>query len=96
MNEEKRYKIYKGLQRPLIFKIFKGKYIYWAGGSMVVGVIGAGIASTLFGSLTGIITLIGITIPLLLYTVNKQKSGIYSKTRNNKIYVIQQKYSLKK
>jgi hypothetical protein len=93
---QEHFKIYKGLQRPLVFKIFKGKYIYWAAGVLIAGVLGAGIVSSVVSSFAGIVTLIGITIPGLLYTVNKQKLGLYAKNRDEKVYIIRQKYTIRK
>ncbi len=90
------FKIYKGLQRPLVFKIFKGKYIYWAAGVLIAGVFSAGIVSSMVSSFAGIVTLIGVTIPGLLYTVNKQKLGLYAKNRDHKVYIIRQKYTIRK
>ena len=91
---QEHYKLYKGLQRPLVFKFFKGKYIYWAAGSIVAGMIGAGITSSVFSSLTGIITLIAITVPLLLYTTTQQKKGLHTKKREVHYFIIQSKFRL--
>ena len=82
------YKIYKGLQRPLVFKIFKGKYIYWALGSIVAGVIAGGAASMIISSIAGAITMVLVAIPLLFFTISKQKTGLYNKTKDDCIYMI--------
>ena len=86
-----KYKIYKGLQRPLVFKIFKGKYIYWALGSIVAGVIVGGAVSMIISSIAGAIAMVMVAIPLMLYTISRQKEGLYSKTKEDCIYMIPSK-----
>lgn len=88
MSAPEQYKIFKGLQRPLVFKIFKGKYIYWALGSVVAGVIAGGAASMILSSIAGAITMVMVAIPLMLFTISKQKEGLYSKTKEECIYMI--------
>lgn len=90
----KHYKLYKGLQRPLIFKIFKGKYIYWALGSIVAGIIIGGIVSSLVSSLAGIFTMAAVTVPLLLYTLTMQKKGLHSKKKENIIFIISPQFKM--
>jgi hypothetical protein len=92
---EEKHKLYKGLERPLIFKSFKGKYIYWAAGSLAASVFGAGIMSSVINSFVGIITLVAISIPLLLYTVAQQKKGLYRKKKDTGHFIIQQKFRFK-
>lgn len=91
MNTPEKYKIYKGLQRPLVFKIFKGKYIYWALGSIVAGVIVGGAVSMIISSVVGAMAMVIVTIPLMLYTISRQKEGLYSKTKDDCIYMISPK-----
>lgn len=88
MRQTPTYKIYKGLQRPLVFKIFKGKYIYWALGSIVAGVITGGAASMIISSIAGAITMVLVAIPLLFFIISKQKEGLYTKTKDECIYMI--------
>lgn len=88
------YKIYKGLQRPLVFKIFKGKYIYWALGSIVAGVVAGGAASMIISSIAGAITMVLVAIPLLFYTISQQKEGLFTKTKEDCIYMISCKPNL--
>lgn len=89
------YKIYKGLQRPLVFKIFKGKYIYWALGSIVAGVVAGGAASMTISSIAGAVTMVLVAIPLLFFTISKQKEGLYTKTKEDCIYIIGKRHDLK-
>ena len=55
MSAEPVYNAYKGLQKPLVFKAFKGKYIYWGigilVGSLVLGIIVVVAVSMLVGAI---------------------------------------------
>jgi hypothetical protein len=92
MEQQKSYALYKGLQRPLVFKFFKGKFIYWALGAIVAGIILGGAISALVTSIAGIISLVLVSVPLLFYTISKQKNGLYSKSKDNFIGMIPPKY----
>ena len=87
--------LYKGLQRPLIFKTFKGKFIYWAAGSLAAAVFGAGIVSSAVNSFAGVVTMVLIGVPALLYTVKEQKKGLYRKKRDEGYFIIQQTFRSK-
>jgi len=79
--KNKEYTVYKGLQKPLVFKTFKGKYIYWAAG----GVLGAFVLCILFCLLVsyaaGGIALIAGIISVFAFVDKKQKGGIHSKSK---------------
>lgn len=92
---EEKHRLYKGLQRPLVFKTFKGKFIFWAAGSLAAAVFGAGIVSSVVNSFAGIVTLVLIAIPSLLYTISEQKKGLYRKKRDEGIFIIQQTFRFK-
>lgn len=79
--EKKSYPLYKGLQRPLVFKMFKGKYIYWAMGSIVAGIVTGGIISATVSSIVGIMSMAVISAPLLLFVITKQKLGLHTKNK---------------
>ena len=83
----KQYSIYKGLQKPLVYRGFKGKFIAWGIASLVTGLVSGG----LIGSLTnmvigGFITIVTIAGGLV-FTFYRQKEGLHNKTRANKIYI---------
>ena len=81
------FAIYKGLQRPLVFKMFKGKFIYYAAGVLVSGIIIAGLITAIVSSIAGLIVLFIITVPGLLYVINKQKEGLHGKKRERAIFI---------
>jgi len=81
------YAIYKGLQRPLVFKMFKGKFIYYAAGVLVGGIIIAGLITAIISSIVGLVALFILTVPGLMYVINKQKEGLHGKKREKAIFV---------
>lgn len=78
-----KYKLYKGLQSPLVFKGFKGKYIYWGMGAIALGVLVGAVSSILFGALIGIGILAVYLVVALVYIFQKQKKGLYSRRNDN-------------
>jgi hypothetical protein len=80
------FPIYKGLQKPLIYKGFQGKFIGWGLGFFISGIVLGG----LIGSLTsmafgGIITLF-IIVGGLVFTSQQQKKGLHNKTRYEGVF----------
>jgi len=84
---QKKYPIYKGLQRPLVFKMFRGKFIYWAAAIVAGGVVVAGIITAFISSIAGLLVLFGATVPGLFWVLNKQKAGLYHKKRDKCIAI---------
>lgn len=83
------FNVYKGLQKPLIFRGFKGRYIAWGIGSIILGVVSAGIIGVVFNLIAGFFALVTISVGGIFYTSIKQKGGLYDKKRSNgEIYII--------
>lgn len=77
-----KYSIYKGLQKPLIYRGFKGKFIYWGIGSLVGGLLIGGLIGTVTSMYLGsFLTLVFIAAGLA-FTFSQQKNGLHTKTRN--------------
>ena len=93
---KKNYALYKGLQRPLVFKNFKGKFIYWAMGSILAGIIIGGLIAAFISSFIGIVLMAAISVSLLFITIQKQKKGLYVKNAQEKIFMIAPQHSIKK
>lgn len=85
----KKYPIYKGLQRPLVFRGFKGKYIYWGVGSLLAGLVLGALTMSLINMWLGAIVLIGSVVGGLLYIAGKQKKGLHNKSRPQGIFIHQ-------
>ena len=84
----RRYAVYKGLQKPLIFKGFKGKFIYWGLASILAGLVFGALTMSLVNMWLGAIVLAGSIVGGLLYTAGKQKKGLHDKARARGIYII--------
>ena len=83
----KRYAVYKGLQKPLIFKGFKGKFIYWGLGSILAGLVLGALIMSLVNMWLGALVLAGSITGGLLYLAGKQKKGLQAKSRSREILI---------
>ncbi len=83
------YAIYKGLQKPLVYKGFKGKYVYWALGSVVSGVIVGGILSAVVSVIAGAVVMAIILTLGIVYTSQRQRTGLHNKNNERGIFVHQ-------
>ncbi|WP_345947683.1 plasmid transfer protein [Mucilaginibacter sp. PAMB04274] len=84
----RQFAVYKGLQKPLVFKGFKGKYIYWGLASVLAGLVFGALTMSLVNMWLGALILVGFMVGGLLYTASKQKGGLYSKARSPNIYIL--------
>lgn len=82
-----KYAIYKGLQKPLIYRGFKGKFIYWGIGSLAGGLILGGLIGTLTSMYLGGFLTIALISAGLAYTFFRQKDGLHAKTRNTGVII---------
>ena len=83
----RRFAVYKGLQKPLIFKGFKGKFIYWGVGILLGGLVLGALTMSLVNMWLGALVLAGSIAGGLLYLANKQKKGLHSKSRSREVLV---------
>ena len=83
-----RYAVYKGLQKPLTFRGFKGKFIYWGIGFLLVGLVLGALTMSLVNMWLGATVLIGSIVGGLLYTANRQKSGLHNKAKSRQILIL--------
>ncbi|MBR5431097.1 MAG: DUF4133 domain-containing protein, partial [Bacteroidales bacterium] len=81
------YPVFKGLQRPLEFMGFQGRYIYWAagtaGGAIIIFIIGYLVAGFITGLVlaSSVITFGGVMIFI------RQRKGLHTKAVNKGIYI---------
>lgn len=87
------YFLYKGLKKPLIFCGLKDKYIYFAMGSAVLGIVLVAILSSLLGVL-GLFIGSGLgSIGVWMSYKTQDKKGLYNKTKNNdELHIIPSKF----
>src|ERR1700749_2945711 len=83
----KRFAVYKGLQKPLVFKGFQGKFIYWGVGILLGGLVLGALTMSLVNMWLGALVLAGSITGGLLYLAGKQKQGLHSKTRSRDILI---------
>lgn len=83
------YLLYKGLKKPLIFFGLKDKYIYYAMGSAILGIILIAILSSLF-SVFGLVIGAGFgSAGIWLSYKTQDQRGLYNKMRNdNELHII--------
>jgi Ca2+-dependent lipid-binding protein len=88
-NNEEKFSVYKGLQRPILFKGLKGQYIYYAFaiaiGSLMTFVIISTIVNFLAASIGMAVFVFGGIIGMALY---QRKYGLYRKNVRKGIYII--------
>jgi hypothetical protein len=77
----KQFPIYKGLQKPLIYRGFQGKFIGWGVASLIIGVVSGGLIGSLTSMVLGGVITISVMTAGLFITSQQQKKGLHSKTR---------------
>ncbi len=83
----KHFSIYKGLQKPLMYKGFQGKFIGWGIASLVLGLVLGGLIGSLTDMVFGGILTIGTISGGLYFTSQQQKKGLHNKTRNLGVFL---------
>lgn len=81
------YPIYKGLQKPLVYRGFKGKFIYWGMGSLVGGLVIGGLIGALSNIYLGGFFTLALMGAGLAYTFRKQENGLHNKTRHIGVWI---------
>lgn len=78
---DQKFNLYKGIQKPLVFKGFQGKFIFWGLGALAGGVLIGAVGCITLGSITGMGILavyLGIAFVIIF---KKQEKGLYNKKR---------------
>lgn len=92
----KQFPIYKGLQKPLMYKGFQGKFIGWGIASLLAGLVLGGLIGSLTNMVFGGILTIGTIAGGLYLTSLKQKKGLHSKVRHRGVFMPQTELNLHK
>ena len=74
---------------PLVLKGFKGRYIYWGLALMLSAFIFSTIVTVTMGIVLGVLFMIVYFGSGLYVLSNKQKQGMYSKTKDYNTYLPQ-------
>jgi len=89
ITDDRKFSVYKGLQRPIMFKGLKGSYIYYAFAlalsSMVIAFLVTVISSILTGTFVMAVVVFGGIIGMALY---QRKFGLYRKRVSRGVFVI--------
>ena len=75
MSHPPNFPLYRGLQKPLVFKSFRGRYIYWGLGSILTALLSAMVLFSTTNLMTGLITMTLVLGSGLGYTAYRQQRG---------------------
>lgn len=81
------YPVFKGLQRPMEFLGFQGRYIYWAAGTAGGAVVGFLICYIAFSFLVALIVATVVLAFGGVTTFMKQRKGLHSKVEDKGIFI---------
>lgn len=82
------YNVYKGLQKPLIFKGLKGRFIYIGAGCIISSLVLCAVLSTIFSFLYGGIALAVVLFGGLYFTAISQKKGLHRKDKRKGVFIV--------
>ena len=82
------YPIFRGLQRPLEFMGFQGRYIYWAAATAGAAIVGFILAYCLLGFLAGLIVLVVALCTGAALIFLKQQKGLHSKRNDKGVFIL--------
>lgn len=94
--QEDSFQAFKGAQAPLVFKSFKGKFIYIGGAIGVAGFLVAAIVINSVNVVIGILTLCAIWGFGYMYISMAQKKGLQNKNRERGTFIVVNKYHIRK
>lgn len=81
------YPLFKGLQKPLEFMGFQGRYIYWAAGTVGGAIIGFIAAYCLLGFVAGLIVLVATISVGAGLIIIKQRKGLHTKKNDRGLFI---------
>ncbi len=73
------FKVYKGLQRPLVFKNLKGKFIYWGAGGALLSFLLCVLIGNIFSVIYGLVALLITFVATMAFILYKQSQGLHNK-----------------
>ena len=85
----RQFQVYKGLEMPLVYRGFKGKYIYWGVGALLAGLVIGALTMALVNMWLGLIVLIAGIAGGLVFIAGKQKKGLHIKARPTGVFIHQ-------
>lgn len=96
MEAIKKHKVYKGIKKPLVAFGLKGKYIYYAFGSILLGLVSTAILNNFIG-IVGMLIGASIAVGGFLFVNHLQETvGLFNKTKTKKeILIIENRLNFK-
>lgn len=82
------YKIYKGVSKPLMFKGFKGNYIYMAGACLGLAIIIMIMLSGTLGFIVSGVISIAVGGGGITFILKKQSEGMNKGKKDTGIYIV--------
>ncbi|MEH3115743.1 plasmid transfer protein [Pedobacter terrae] len=84
---ERLFPVYRGLQRPLTYKGFKGRFIYWGIGVLLLSLVIGALTMALINMYVGAVIMLSLMIGGFYYIGMCQKRGLHHKTRATGIFL---------
>jgi len=84
---ERSFPVYRGLQRPLSYKGFKGRFIYWGVGTLLFSLVIGAVSMALINMYFGAVLMVACILGGFLLIGSRQKNGLHDKTRSKGIYL---------
>ena len=81
------YPVFKGLQKPLVYRGFKGRFIGYGVGCLVAGLVSGGTLGALTNMVTGALVMGVVIAGGLWWTSLQQRKGLHNKTRHRGVFV---------
>ena len=81
------FPVFKGLQKPLEFMGFQGRYIYWAAATAGGAIVGFIIAYCLLGFVVGLVVLVFAISTGAALIFLKQRKGLHTKKSDQGVYI---------
>lgn len=81
------YPVFKGLQRPLEFLGFQGRYIYWAAATIGGAILGFIIFYIVFGFIVALVVATVLLAVGGVLTFVKQRKGLHSKSEEKGVFI---------
>lgn len=81
------YPVFKGLQRPLEFMGIRGRYIYWAAGIIMFGLVLFIVSYIIIGFIIALILLTIVAGLGIVFIFFKQRNGLHSKKKLKGIFI---------
>ena len=82
------YKLYRGLQKPLVFKGLKGRYIFIGAGAGIGSLLVSILCSTMIGLAVGGIALFMCAGLSFFFIMRAQAKGLHDKSVGAGLYII--------